>query len=257
VAATLVGSAGALLGVFWAILYPNLNSLTIVFEALGISMGFPPGLWMISIIAFHDRRIEPGTAAWPATVAVLATLGEILMGLVFAAAAGPLGAPASVLAATLVSPWYLWSSASAMVALLLWIPLDPGRRVVLTGLAVSGAAAPWVLADPVLGAALMTGAMGATIGAFYWAATRAGPRPGSLSGVILGVFVAYLGMTGAGVAVAVSGGSVPALVAFGAVMTAVMLFELRYLLAEGLGGHGSDPAPIPAPRESPAVAASP
>lgn len=253
----LIGSAGALLGVFWAVLYPNLNSLTIVFEALGISMGFPPGLWMISIIALRDRRIDRNSFWWPAMLAAVATLGEILMGLVFVAAGGPLGSPGAVAAATLVSPWYLWSSAVAMLAILAWIRMDTGRRVVLIGLAVSGFAAPWVMSDPSVGAALMTGAMAVTFAAIYWAAIRR-PSPSSAFAELLrGTIVAYVAMAGAGVAVAWTAGSVGALVVFGGVMTAVMVGELRYLLSDGLGSPPAYAGTVAAPTELSGAIATP
>jgi hypothetical protein len=257
VATALVGSAGALLGVFWAVLYPNLNSFTIVFEALGISMGFPPGFWMISIIVYHDDRIDRRSFWWPLTLAAVATLGEILMGLVFTAALGPLGSAASVAAATLVSPWYLWSSALAMLALLGWIRLDPGRRAVLVGLALSGVAAPWVGADPAVGAGLMTAAMALTFAAIYWATSRGDPRTPAFAGLLPGAVGAYLAMSAAGVAVAISGGSDLALIGFGAVMTAVMFGELRYLLAEGFSGSPRGAAMPDLARETPRAAPAP
>jgi hypothetical protein len=257
VATALVGSAGALLGVFWAVLYPNLNSFTIVFEALGISMGFPPGFWMISMIVYHDDRIDRRSFWWPTMLAAVATAGEILMGLVFAAAAGPLGTPSVLAAATLVSPWYLWSSATTMIALLWWIPLDPARRVVLLGVAASGVAAPWVLVNPALGAGLMTLAMAGTFVILYWAASqRSAPSP-RFAPLLQSAILAYVAMAAAGVGVALSGGSAIALIAFGVVMTAVMLGELRYLLAEGLSANPALPA-APAPTvELPVAVATP
>jgi hypothetical protein len=253
----LIGSAGALLGVFWAVLYPNLNSLTIVFEALGISMGFPPGLWMISIIALRDRRIARNSIWWPAMLAVVATLGEVLMGLVFVAAGGPPGSPASAAAATLVSPWYLWSSAAAMLAILGWIRMDGGRRVVLIGLAMSAFAAPWVSSDPSVGAALMTGAMAVTFAAIYWAAIRRAHPSSTFASLLQGAIVAYVAMASAGVAVALTGGSVDALIVFGGVMTAVMVGELRYLLAEGLDAAPSYAGAVAARAELPGAVVSP
>jgi hypothetical protein len=211
---------------------------------------------MIAIIAFHDDRIEPRSQPWPLVLATVATLGEVLMGLIFVAAAGPVSGAASVAAATLVSPWYLWSSASAMVALLLWIPLDRGRRALLLSLTLSGVVAPWVRTDPTVGAALMASAMALTFGILYWFVLRTPSPSPEIGPVVRWVSIAYVATAAAGFGSAVTGGSDAALIGFGLVMTAVMVGELRYLLTEGLGrgppALGPVDAALSASRASPA-----
>lgn len=236
VASGLVGSAGALLAVFWAILYPNLNSFVIVFEALGISMGFPIGFWMITIIVYHDRTIPLDRPFWPRLFALAATAGEILMGLVFTTAADPTLAADGLVAGTAVSPWYLVSSAAVMLLLLAWIPLDPAWRRVLVGLAVAGIAAPFVPYYPLVGALLMSGAMAATYALIVLELRRSPSRPEAFGRLALAVAGGYAAMSAGGIAVAVVGAVVPSLIAFGTLMAVVMYAELAYLLTLGMTG---------------------
>lgn len=250
VAAGLVGSAGSLLAIFWAILYPNLNSFTIVAEAFGVSMGFPPGLWMIATIVWHDDRMPIDDLLWPAAFGTAATAGELLMGLVFAAAAVPTAASLPLAAATLVSPWYLESSALVMVVLVLWRAVDRPRRVGLLGLAATGAIAPLVAYRPLLGAALTSVAMAATL-ALVYRELRATPTIGPTAPRWpLGIAGGLLAMSAGGVAVGALGGSDPSLVAFGATTGLVMLAELTYLLALSGPVAPARPGPTPGTREA-------
>lgn len=244
----LLGSAGVLMAILQAFMSANLDTYTVVLFAFNFMMLAPPGLWIIAVIVYRDRTIDPRSWLWPAAIAAMATLAEILMGLLFVVADGsPLDLP-TVLAGTLASAWYLWSMVAAMVVLTLWVPLPRVVQGPLLGLAAAGFVAPWVVADPVTGAVLMGLVMAGTIGAFYTTARRALATTPARFRLLLTVFEAFVAMTVAGSIVAVAGDALWSQLLFGTTMSAVMVGELVYLVREGL--HPSPPAvalPSPAP----------
>ena len=229
----LLGSAAVLLALLWAFLFPNLNSFTILFETFGITMGFPPGLWMIATILFHDRRVEATSWIVPVSIAVLATAGELLMGLYFTLLSNPSGAPADLLGGTLTSIWYLGSMGAAMVALVGWIPMGRGERTALGGLALSAFVAPWVPSEPIAGAVLMALLMmGTLLGALAIQSRSPQGRETGLE-VLPGVAGAFTLMTVGGLLLALAAPSPAAGIAFGSLTSAAMFAEFLYLLRTG------------------------
>ncbi|HKV90870.1 MAG TPA: hypothetical protein VJQ43_06750 [Thermoplasmata archaeon] len=260
----LVGSSGVLMALLGAYLAPNLSNYSVVLLAFNFMMLGPPGLWFIALIVFEDRTIRPERWLWPVTITVMATSTEVLMGVFFTVAGGSALDPASVLAGTLTSAWFLWSMAGAMVALLLWVPLEPAVRRPLLGLAAAGIVAPLVPVDPALGALLMGVVMAVTVLDSLERARSArsiSPRSGR---VLTGVVAAFLAMNVAGAAVAIAPSAVGATLAFGTVMAIAMTIEFLVILREGLhptlslqGPVGLPDAPRPrAGSAGPAPAAS-
>ena len=248
----LLGSSGVLMALLGAYLQPNLSTYSYVLMAFNFMMVGPPGLWFISLIVFEDRTIRASSWLWPAVITAMATSAEVLMGLFFTVASGgPLDVP-SVLAGTLTSAWFLWSMTAAMVALLLWLPLDRSVRDPLLGLAAAGSAAPLVPVDAPLGALLMGVAMAGTLLYAFRGLRRGVGIRAEGSRVLLGVTAAFLLMSLAGAASALVPGSVDALLAFGLVMAVVMTAEFLVIVRTGLA-----PAAIGSPSVSGVVPALP
>jgi hypothetical protein len=239
----LLGSAGLIMAIMWAFLNSSLSNYTIVLLLFNFMMLGPPGIWLISVIVFEDRRIDPRGWLWPVVIAAQATAAEVLMGLLFTVATGTSLAPLSLIAGTLTSAWFLWSMSAAMVAVLFWVPLPAIERYPLLGLALSGAVAPWVVASPLLGVALVALVMAVTLLGTYRLLARRLPSPAQANR-LLGLAVAFTLMMLAGLVAAVWSSSVGAEILFGSATTAVMIGEFLFLLREGLE-----------PREEPATLA--
>jgi hypothetical protein len=239
----LLGSAGLFMSILGAFLDSNLSTYSVVLLLFNFTMVGPIGLWMIAVAIVHDRRIDPESWLWPVAVTVLATLAEVLMGLLFTVAAGSSLAFLPVLAGTLTSAWFLWSMTSAMVALLVWIPLPAVTRYPLLGLAASGAVAPWVVAAPLLGVALVAATMAATLYVAYRLLHAVPPSPRSVRW-LLGLAVAFSAMTVAGLTSAALPSSLAAELAFGLVTAAVMVAEFLVLVREGLRPTGGPDLPL-------------
>jgi len=227
----LVGSAGTLMALVNTTATASLDSYAVLLFAFNFMMVAPPGLWVISVIVYRDRTIDPSSWFWPVAVVAMATSAELLMGLLFVVADGPAAGATTVLAATLVSAWYLWSMVGAMVALTVWVPMPNAVRGPLLALSASGFVAPWVVADPIVGAALMAVAMAAVIVLFV---RPSGTAPGAHRGVTLGVLAAFLAMNASGFAVVATNGTLAAVVGFGLVMSVAMVGEFLYLVRVGL-----------------------
>jgi hypothetical protein len=247
----LLGSAGLIMGILGAFFQSNLNTYSIVLLLFNFMMLGPPGLWMIAVVLFEDRRIDPRSWFWPAAIAAMATFAELLMGLLFTVATGSTLDFLPVLAGTLTSAWFLWSMSAAMVGLLLWVPLAPVERYPLLGLALSGALAPWVVAAPLLGVAMVGAVMAATLYVAYRWLARGSATPRAVRW-LLGLAVAFSAMTLAGFTAAILPSSVLAELLFGLVTTVVMVGEFLVLLREGLLPRPEPPA---APADVPAAAA--
>jgi hypothetical protein len=159
----LLGSAGLLMALVGAFFQSNLTTYTVVLFMFNFMMLTPPGLWVIAVIIYHDRRIDTTSWFWPVAIVTLATTAEVLMGLLFTVVSGSTPTIPVVLAGTLNSAWYFWSMGAAMVALLVWVRFEPIVRYPLLGLAGSAAVAPWVVVDPVAGALLMAGVIAAPV----------------------------------------------------------------------------------------------
>lgn len=230
----LIGSSGVLMALLGAYLQSNLNTYSVVLLAFNGMMLLPPGLWFISLIVFEDRKIRPASWFWPLAITAMASSAELLMGLFFSVAAGVPLVTASVLAGTVTSVWYLWSMASAMVALLFWVRLDRAVRDPLLGLAAAGIVAPFVPVDPLVGAALMTGGMALTLLVVFRGIRTGHPAGAEAGKVLTGVVAAFFAMSVAGFGLALAPGSVFALLAFGLVMAAAMTAEFLFLVRAGL-----------------------
>ncbi|MCI4332249.1 MAG: hypothetical protein L3K01_00735 [Thermoplasmata archaeon] len=253
----LVGSSGVLMALLGAYLQSNLNTYSVVLLAFNGMMLLPPGLWFISLIVFEDRKIRAESWFWPLAITAMASSAELLMGLFFSVAAGVPLATASVLAGTLTSVWYLWSMASAMVALLLWVRLDRAVRDPLLGLAAAGVVAPFVPVDPLVGAALMTGGMTLTLLVVFRGIRHGHPAGAEAGKVLTGVVAAFFAMSVAGFGLALAPGSVLALLAFGGVMAAAMTAEFLFLVRAGLRPGAANAAPLAHPSEARAGGARP
>jgi hypothetical protein len=235
----LLGSSGVLMALLGAFAQPDLNSYTIVLMMFNLMMLVPPGLWFISLIVFEDRTIRRTSWFWPVAITAMATSAEVLMGLFFTVAGGSPPGLLAVIAGTLTSVWFLWSMASAMVALLLWIPIPRGLRDPLLGLAAVGVVAPFVPVDPAVGAGLMGAVMAVTVvGSLQL--VRAGKGAG-IDRVLTAVVVAFLAMSLAGVAIALVPDALAPTLAFGGIMAFTMTAEFLFLVREGLARPGAGP----------------
>jgi hypothetical protein len=229
----LLGSAGLLMSIMWAFLNSNLSNYTLVLLLFNFMMLGPPGVWLISVVVFEDARIDPRSWVWPIAIAAMATVAEVLMGLLFTIAYAPSLAPIPVAAGTLTSAWFLWSMSTAMIALLLWVPLSRIERYPLLGLAVSGAVAPWVVADPLVGVGLVALVMGVTLFGAYRLLHRSAPTPAEATR-LLGLALGFTVMMAAGLGAALVPSSAYAELVFGVATAAVMIGEFLFLLREGL-----------------------
>jgi hypothetical protein len=229
----LLSSAGLLMSLSGAALDSNLSTYTVVLLMFNFMMMGPIGIWLIALVLFQDRRIDPTRWVWPVAIAAMATFSELLMGLVFVAAdaLGPLDLP-TALASTLLSAWYLWSMAAAMVALALWVPLSRAARALLLGYAFSGFVAPVVAVDPGVGLAGMAATM--TVSLLLFLREVAALTPGELR-LGAGVVAAFAASMLAAGALVLAPGSFAAEVAFGGVTLGGMIGEFLVLLRAGLG----------------------
>lgn len=246
----LLGSSGLLMAIVAAALAPSLSSYTIVLAAFNGMMLVPIGIWLCTLVILKDRRIDARSWRWPTLITAMATTAEVLMGVVFVIADGTTALDvASVAAATLLSAWFLWSMAAAMLALLAWVRLDRASRRPLLGLAASALFAPWVAVDPLFGLLLMAAVMALTILAMARGLepSALARRPGHL-GVAALVVLAFLAMTTTASASALAPGAVGAQLAFGAVMLVVMAGEFLWLVREGLRPSMSATTPVVTPR---------
>jgi len=225
------GGSLLLLALLFVFLDPNgTTAWTWVLVAFNFMMMVPLGLWFIGQIVYRDRRTEEGSWLWPAGISLAVTGSEVLMGLLFAvgAASGAI-APVGAVSAGLSSVWFFWSMAGVMAPLVLWAPLTPIGRAGGWALVAAAVLAPWVRPYPLVGgaamAALMVGAFAALLRPL-WRGTVALTE----ARLLIGLAAAFLAMTAAGLAVAVSGGASVAVLAFGSTMAGVMVVEVSYLL---------------------------
>lgn len=255
----LLGSAGVLMAISAAAMQPDLSSYTIVLLAFNFMMMAPPGLWIIAVILYQDRRVDPAARRWPIAISAMATMAEVLMGLVFVVSdSGPTDL-ATVLAGTLTSAWYLWSMAAAMFALLAWVRLPRLELILLGGLATSAVAAPWAPLDLPLGAGLMAAVMTLTFSLTALELGRA--SHGRLAArswpLARAVLVAFLGMMSGLLAIALLGSTTGPVFAFGMIMTGLMGAEFAHLVRVGLFRPGPAGPPAPDRAELPAPVAAP
>jgi hypothetical protein len=236
------GGSLLLLSLLFIFLNPNgAESWSFVLLAFNFMMMFPAGIWFVGLVVFRDRRVNPAGWFWPVTLAVVTTGSEAMMGVLFAY--GSAGGPTALLPALatgLSSVWFFWSMAAIMAALLVWAPLGTVERWALLSLGAASVLGPWVTAYPAIGGAAMSVLMGGSFFALVRAAVR-GRVPPDEGRLLLGLSTAFLAMTIAGLAVAVTGGSVAAALAFGAVMGVVMGVEAAYLIRRYYRGKMARP----------------
>jgi hypothetical protein len=238
----LLGSAAFLLTLLDLVFFPDSTvAATVVLWGLNFMMFAPPGIWVIAIIVYHDRRVDPNAWEWPVLIALNATGAEVLMGLLFS-----VSTPAPVLswttvALSLVSPWFDWSMAAAMAALAVWVPLSPAKREALLALVAASIVAPWVVGVPLLGALLMTATMGATFGLFYRRLVTSPSLAPAEVNLLLAVSLAFVAMAGAEWAYLAVGGT-DGLLAFGTITMGVMAADLAYVSRWGLRGLAGIPS---------------
>jgi hypothetical protein len=240
--AVLGGGSLLLLALLSVFLDPDATeSWTFVLLAFNFMMMFPAGIWFVSLILFRDRRVDAVGWFWPVTLSVVVTGSEALMGVLFAY--GAVGGPTATVPAIAVglsSVWFFWSMAGVMSALLLWAPLGVTERWALAALTATAVLGPWVTTYPTVGGVGMTVLMAAifiVLVRALWMG-RVAPEEGRL---LVALAAAFLAMTLAGLAVAASGGSVVADLAFGAVMGVVMGVEVAYLIRRYYRGRMARP----------------
>ena len=247
------GGSVLLLALVFAFVNTNrTDAWTWVLMAFNFMMAVPVGLWFVAIVVYQDRRVPSRGWVWPLALAAATTASEVLMGVLFAVgeANGGLSTLASF-GAGLSSVWYYWSMAAVMAGLLLWARLLPSEKVVARGLLLTALFGPWVSAYPTVGGIAVTVVMAAVVATVLRLVflRKVGAGEG---GLLLGVSVAFLGMTLTGLGLAVSGGSDGSRVAFGLVMGAIMTGEIAYLVR---ACYGDRPSPVTSPtvREAPAA----
>ncbi|MHB8351745.1 MAG: hypothetical protein ACYDFT_03505 [Thermoplasmata archaeon] len=234
ITSALLGSSGLLMSIAAAFLNSNLDSYTIVLLFFNFMMLGPPSLWLVSVIVFRDGRVDPRRRFWPIAVALMATFAEILMGLVFAIGDGVSLDVVPLAAATLTSPWFLWSMAGAMFALLIWVRFDGWLRGPLAGLSASTVAAALVPSYPAPGAALMAAIMAVTFLGVYRYRSPTAPIPAERVVEVLWIVAAFLAMTLSGLFLALEPGLPAVTLLFGGVMTVVMGGELYFVARTSL-----------------------
>lgn len=225
------GGSVLLLALLFVFLDPNgTTAWTWVLLAFNFMMMVPLGLWFIGHILFQDRRVAEGGWLWPVGLGVAVTGSEVLMGLLFAVggSSGPLGV-AAAFALGLSSIWLFWSMAAVMAPLVAWAPLSSVGRVGGWSLVSAAVVAPWVRPYPLVGGTGMAGLMVIAFAVLLRPVWR-GAATSSDARLLLGLSGAFLGMTAGGLAVAASGGSDAAVLAFGTTMALVMIAEVTYLL---------------------------
>lgn len=244
----LLGGTVLLLALLFVFLDPNGSTAwTWVLLAFNFMMMVPVGLWFVTLVIFRERRVSPGGWGWPLAIGAATTGSEMLMGLLFAVggATGSLS-PLRAVALGLSSVWFFWSMAAVMTALLVWAPLSGAARGASVGIAIAGFMGPWVAEYPLLGGVSMTVLMGGVFGVLVSEVARRRVARGD-AGVLVGFSIAFLGMGLAGAGLAGGSGSDPATVLFGAVMAAVMVGEVGYLVRR----QYSSPTESPDGRRSP------
>ena len=234
-ASVLLGSAAFLLSILELELHPTDYVADIgVLWAMNLMMFSPPGIWVIAVIAFHDRPIDRHSLAWPALLALAGTVSEVLMGLLFSMDPSTPALSLAALSASLTSPWFFWSMATAMIALLIWVRPPVEERRALWGLALSALLGPWITFTPLLGGILMAGAMGVTFGILYRELARRTTGSPTAVEVALGVATAFLGMSVGAFYFATHSGDPLAALPFGGITAIAMSVEFAYLVRRGL-----------------------
>ena len=247
--AILAGGSVLVLSLLFVFLNPDGTAAwTWVLLAFNFMMMGPAGIWFIGLIAFRDRRVAPTGWLWPAVLALVVGGSEVLMGVLFALANSTANAVSwPIFASGLSSVWFLWSMAAVMGALLLWAPIGRVERWVLVALTGSAIVAPWVTAYPTVGGA----ATAVLMAGVFVAILREISRPGLVSSeevpVLLGLGAAFVLMASTGGAVAATGGSLDATLAFGGAMGLVMSVEIAYLFRRFYQGTFRTPWVLRAP----------
>ncbi len=224
------GGSLLLLSLLLVFLDPNgTDAWTWVLMSFNFMMMAPVGIWFIGLVLFRDRRIGTDGWVWPATIALVTTGSEALMGILFVVGAASAPADAApTLALGLASVWFFWSMAAVMAALLVWAPLSRVERRALLALTVSAVLAPWVTAYPTLGGAAMAALMAVVFALLLRHLLRGEVVVGE-AGLLFGLAAAFVAMAVAGLAVAATGGSTAADLGFGIAMGGVMGVEIAYL----------------------------
>lgn len=244
----LLGSAAFLLALLDYLFFPGSDTATTeLLWGLNFMMFVPPGLWVIGVIVFRDRTVNPAGWRWPVLIAVTATAAEVLMGLIFSVSSPVPLIDLGTVAQSVVSPWFDWSMAAAMGALLVWVPLRPGEHRVLATLVAAAVVAPWVAASPLLGAALMSITMGLALVIVYRRLVSRAGTGGPDPRLLLGVSGAFIVMAAAGWAYLALPGAL-GLLAFGLISMTVMAADLAYLAHRALArlpGPATTITPVP------------
>ena len=135
---------------------------------------------------------------------------------VFGGANGALS-PASTFALGLSSVWFFWSMAAVMAALTVWAPVCPAGRAGAVALTAASVLAPWVTAEPTLGAVAMSVVMVGWF-LFLYRLLRLRQVATHEVGLVVGTSVAFLAMASGGFLVAATGGADVAAIVFGSVI---------------------------------------
>ncbi len=229
--AVVAGGSVLLLALVFAFVNPAAYSAwTWVLTAFNFMMTVPIGLWFIALVVYHDRRVAEDGWLWPVALGAAATGSEVFMGVLFAVAdPGGTSSLLGRLALGLSSVWYFWSMSAVMAGLLLWARLRPAERTVALGLLASAFVAPWVGAFPLAGGLLFAGVMALVVALLLRLLLRRRVAPEEAP-FLLGISLAFVAMTLAGLGLAGGGGSTVPRIAFGTVMGVVMTGEVAFLV---------------------------
>ncbi|MGI0131904.1 MAG: hypothetical protein ACREDK_02225 [Thermoplasmata archaeon] len=225
----MIGTSAFLLSLIGLVFAPASTTATIVvLLSLNFMMFAPPGLWIIAVLVYHDRRIDAASWWWPVLITSAAATAEALMGLLFSVSDPVPRLDAPALSLALTSPWFDWSMVAAMTALLIWVPISRPEREALATLSAAGLVAPWVAALPLLGAVLMSAVMGCAFVVLFRGLARAGSLDRGALRLVVGVVAGFSVMTASEWINLLIGGT-PGLLTFGAVTLLVMGADLAYL----------------------------
>ncbi len=255
------------MGLWFALIYaaidPSGASEISVFIALN-SMMAVVGCWLLALfLRAETMRPAKGGWTWPLIFTALFVGNEFLMGVAFVLfqtgpgyfqAAGWTGL-ATLSGAAATSAWFYVAMLANMLALVLWLPLDPASRSVLLGFSLTAALGPLVASDPPLGIAA-TGVLMVGVLLVMARARRLGPLTVEYGRTLLVVWGAFA-LMGLGEGGVLTGASSPwGLVALGLSGMAAMTLELVVLTRRGLRGEPTSPSATVPPDRPPTGAAS-
>ncbi|MCI4349626.1 MAG: hypothetical protein L3J93_05370 [Thermoplasmata archaeon] len=254
----LLMAAGLWGALIFAVVDPGDASTVSVFLAVN-SMMAVVGLWALSLFwGAEERRLPTKGWLWPLLLSILIVGNEVLMGAAFtlallglpSASGGAVAQVASVTSRAIVSVWFFGAMFANMLLVALWLPVERAIRAPLAGIALSAAVGPWVVSDPLVGAALM----GLLMGGLLVVGLRALRSRTASPAFVRSVLVAWIGVAGMGVGALLdgipSGERLAPGLPYALASLLVMIGEFVVLARWGLAASGAIGAPTPLQSES-------